>query len=115
MKDAQAIIYDCRRLIECVGEDMYIKIGKKLYGICDKCGKWVRINKLIFGGLHLCALEDEMPFKLEDVGKHNARAAADPAKARQWVETANAILRDCEAEGGSDCDGKAIRIANSKV
>lgn len=56
-----------------------------------------------------------MPFTESDVSEHNQRAAADPALRSKWVKIANAVLKDCHAEGGSDCDGKAIRIANSKV
>ena len=28
--------------------------GGKLYGLCPKCGKLVRINKPLLGSLHLC-------------------------------------------------------------
>jgi len=29
-------------------------IGKKIYGLCGKCDKVVRINKPLFGSFHLC-------------------------------------------------------------
>lgn len=28
--------------------------GHHCYSECSKCGKWVRLNKWIFGGLHFC-------------------------------------------------------------
>lgn len=31
-----------------------IVIDNKLYGICNKCNRLVRINKPIIGSLHLC-------------------------------------------------------------
>ena len=30
------------------------KVGNKLYGVCQACGSIVRIDKPIFGDLHLC-------------------------------------------------------------
>ena len=32
-----------------------IAIGKDVYTRCADCGKVVRLNKWIFGGLHVCA------------------------------------------------------------
>jgi len=36
------------------------------------------------------------------------------AQAAQWAKIANGVLRSCQSQGSSDCEGKAIRIANSK-
>ena len=35
-----------------------IKVGNKLYAKCKECGSLVRINKPIFGSLHVCAEPD---------------------------------------------------------
>ncbi len=34
-------------------------VGNKLYGICHYCDTTVRVNKPIFGGLHICLTEGE--------------------------------------------------------
>lgn len=34
--------------------DTFIIAGNKIYDRCKKCNKMVRINKFIFGGLHIC-------------------------------------------------------------
>lgn len=31
-----------------------IRVGGKLYMVCEHCGSFVRINKPILGSLHLC-------------------------------------------------------------
>lgn len=36
-----------------------IIIGNSIYQKCPKCAKWVKVNKLIFGSLHLCDSEQE--------------------------------------------------------
>lgn len=46
-------------------------VGGKWYGQCTDCGKIVRINKPIFGSLHVCLNDDER------VQKHRARQEAD--------------------------------------
>lgn len=38
------------------------------------------------------------------------------AKGKQkWVAIANTALQQCKADGGADCEGRAVRIANSRV
>jgi hypothetical protein len=41
---------DSQRLQE--GE--FVTINGKLYGVCDRCGCIVRIDKPILGALHIC-------------------------------------------------------------
>ena len=53
-----------------------------------------------------------MPWTVKDVD--DFKKGLTPAQKKKWVKIANGILKDCEADGGSDCEGKAIRIANSK-
>lgn len=53
-----------------------------------------------------------MPWTVKDVEEH--KKGLTPEQKKQWVKIANAVLEDCQKEGKSDCDGKAIRIANSK-
>jgi len=36
------------------------------------------------------------------------------AQASQWAKIANGVLRSCQKSGGKDCEGRAIRVANSK-
>lgn len=54
-----------------------------------------------------------MPWTKADVSKHTSKAKTDTQKAK-WVSVANGVLKDCQAKGGKDCEGKAVRIANSK-
>jgi len=56
-----------------------------------------------------------MPFKIEDVERHN-RGLSDAKKA-QWVAVANSVLKKCIDDGGDDasCAPKAIRQANGVV
>lgn len=56
-----------------------------------------------------------MPWTEADVAKHNAEAAKSSRRRSKWVSIANDALRRCQDEGGKDCEGTAIRIANSKV
>lgn len=51
-----------------------------------------------------------MPWTTNDVDKHKKGLSSE--KKAKWVKIANAVLKHCK---GSDCDAKAIRIANSKV
>jgi len=53
-----------------------------------------------------------MPWTTKDVDKH--KKGLTPAQKKKWVSIANSILASCKKEGGSDCEGKAIRVANSK-
>lgn len=55
-----------------------------------------------------------MPWSIADVAKHNKQATT-PRMKRAWVAAANNALAACERDGGSDCDGRAIRIANAAV
>jgi hypothetical protein len=36
------------------------------------------------------------------------------SQASKWASIANAVLKQCKSQGSSNCEGKAIRIANSK-
>lgn len=55
-----------------------------------------------------------MPWTEDDVKKHNKEAARSARGRARWKKIANAVLRDCRKEGGEDCEGKAIRIANTR-
>lgn len=52
-----------------------------------------------------------MPWTVKDVDKHKKGLTSSQKK--KWVSIANSVLRDCQKKGGSDCEGKAIRVANS--
>jgi hypothetical protein len=56
--------------------------------------------------------EKEMPWTTKDVERF--KKGLTPAQKKKWVSVANGVLKDCQAKGGSGCEGKAIRIANSK-
>jgi uncharacterized protein YdaT len=53
-----------------------------------------------------------MPWTVKEVDKHKKGLTSTQKK--KWVKIANSVLRECEKEGGSDCEGRAIRVANSK-
>ena len=53
-----------------------------------------------------------MPWTVDDV-EHHTKSADTLSKKRRWVRTANAILAKCKKMGGTNCEAKAIRIANS--
>jgi hypothetical protein len=53
-----------------------------------------------------------MPWTVADVERH--KKGLTPTQKKKWVKIANGVLKKCQADGGSDCEGKAIRIANSK-
>ncbi len=53
-----------------------------------------------------------MPWTVKDVDRHKKGLTSTQKKS--WVKTANKVLADCKAKKGKDCEGKAIRIANSK-
>lgn len=56
-----------------------------------------------------------MPWSVGDVSSHTKKAKTEAQK-KKWVSVANSVLKQCLADGGTtkDCEGKAIRIANSK-
>jgi uncharacterized protein YdaT len=53
-----------------------------------------------------------MPFTVKDVNKH--RKGLNESQKKKWARVANGVLKTCLADNGKDCDGMAIRIANSK-
>lgn len=53
-----------------------------------------------------------MPWTVKDVDRH--KKGLTPSQKRRWVKIANGVLRDCQKNKGKNCEGKAIRIANSK-
>jgi|GEM_PF-1186205 len=53
-----------------------------------------------------------MPWVVNDVDKH--KKGLTPAQKKTWVKVANGVLKACQKTKGKDCEGKAIRIANSK-
>jgi len=53
-----------------------------------------------------------MPWTVKDVD--GFKKGLTPEQKKKWVSTANGVLKECQSQGGSDCEGKAIRIANSK-
>lgn len=54
-----------------------------------------------------------MPWTTKDVDKH--KKGLSSKEKRKWVAIANSVLINCEKDGGSNCDAKAIRIANSQT
>lgn len=54
-----------------------------------------------------------MPWKVEDVDSKIKGLSPDQKKA--WVKIANSVLKACKAKGESDCEGRAVRIANAKA
>jgi len=54
-----------------------------------------------------------MPWAAGQVSKH--KKGLSPQQAKKWAKIANNVLRECQESGGSDCEGKAIRVANSAV
>src|SRR4030066_1622495 len=52
-----------------------------------------------------------MPWTTEDVEKH-VRGLSAKAK-KTWINVANSALATCQEKGGEDCEGSAIRQANS--
>ena len=52
-----------------------------------------------------------MPWTTEDVEKHMKGLSAKAKKT--WVNVANSALTTCQEKGGEDCEGSAIRQANS--
>lgn len=54
-----------------------------------------------------------MPWRASDAKRHVK--GLTPKQAQTWAKVANEALAKCESEGASDCEGRAIRIANSVV
>jgi len=52
-----------------------------------------------------------MPWTVGDVERHK-KGLSDSQK-EAWVKIANSTLAACQKKGGSDCEGKAVRIANA--
>ena len=57
----------------------------------------------------------KIPWTKDDAPKH--KKGLTEAQKKKWAEIANSVLKDCKKNGGkqSECESKAIRIANSKV
>ncbi len=57
-----------------------------------------------------------MPWTANDAPRHTKKANT-AAKKSKWAKIANSVLSDCLKAGGSQktCEGKAVRIANSKL
>lgn len=53
-----------------------------------------------------------MPWSVKDVD--SKKKGLTPAQKKKWVSVANGVLKKCQASGGSNCEAKAIKIANSK-
>lgn len=53
-----------------------------------------------------------MPWTAADADKH--KKGLTPAQKKKWASIANGVLKSCKAKGGKNCEGKAIRVANSK-
>jgi hypothetical protein len=70
-------------------------------------------NKLLHLFNKILRRNRKMPWTIADVDSHN-KGLSDAQK-KKWVSTANAVLAECEKKGGTDCDAKAIRIANGTV
>lgn len=54
-----------------------------------------------------------MPWKVSDVERHKKGLTTEEKK--KWVSIANRVLATCKKKGETNCDAKAIRIANSQV
>ena len=54
-----------------------------------------------------------MPWKYTDATKH--KKGLNESQSKKWASIANNVLKNCQKLGGDDCEGKAIRIANSQV
>ncbi len=52
-----------------------------------------------------------MPWSVKEVDKH--KKGLTPAQKKKWVRIANSTLKSCQAAGESDCEGRAVRVANS--
>ncbi len=54
-----------------------------------------------------------MPWEIKDVD--SKIKGLTPSQKKNWVKIANSALQSCQAKGGGDCEGRAIRIANAKA
>jgi len=54
-----------------------------------------------------------MPWSAADAKKH--KQGLTPKQSKTWATVANEALKRCQESGQGDCDGRAIRIANSVV
>lgn len=54
-----------------------------------------------------------MPWKPSDASKH--KKGLTESQKKQWAKIANEALKQCQDKGNKDCEGYAIRVANSKV
>lgn len=54
-----------------------------------------------------------MPWNPSDVDKHKKGLSAKQKK--RWAKIANSILSECKEMKQSNCEQRAIRIANSRV
>jgi len=54
-----------------------------------------------------------MPWTSADAKKH--KKGLTPQQEKRWASIANSVLKACKDSGTSDCDAKAIRIANAKA
>jgi len=54
-----------------------------------------------------------MPWESSDAKKHIK--GLNSSQSAAWAKIANSVLAKCKASGGTNCDAKAIRIANSKA
>ena len=54
-----------------------------------------------------------MPWTTQSVDRF--KKGLSPKGKQKWVAIANNILAQCQADNGSDCEGRAVRIANSRV
>ena len=54
-----------------------------------------------------------MPWTAKDASKH--KKGLTSAQAKKWARVANGVLKTCRAEGGKNCEARAIRIANSMM
>jgi Putative phage serine protease XkdF len=54
-----------------------------------------------------------MPWVAADADRHKKGLSAK--QKRQWAHVANSALERCQAESGTDCEGRAVRQANSAV
>lgn len=54
-----------------------------------------------------------MPWSSSDAKEHIK--GLNSSQSAAWAKIANSVLSECKAKGGTDCEGKAIRIANAKA
>lgn len=59
---------------------------------------------------------NKIPWQPSDAPRHTKKANTS-AKKKKWASIANSVLADCLKAGRSQkvCEGRAVRIANSKL